>query len=193
MGGNLMRTVTFADAGLVKKLNSTLLPVWHNQDPEAMGEIFEEEPVDQPIPTGANAYPCGGGGGNIRAYFCTPEGEIFHYVEGYWPAENFAQEVDVALKFYAAHKNDDKNTRDAAAKVALNAAITAIEKDRADLAAKNAQEFQKPITESAVQRTHAAMGLRVNAYNSGITQVGQQINDVMLAIVRNNLGRGIIK
>src|SRR5262245_48277588 len=78
-----MRTVTFADLDVVDYLRQHFVLVWHDQTggmpapPEQAGAA----------PTGD--YPEGGGGGNLRTFFCAPDGTVFRYLEGYWGPERY--------------------------------------------------------------------------------------------------------
>jgi hypothetical protein len=194
MGGNLMRTVTFADVSLVKKLNSQVHCVWSNQNPDSnVDEPIDEVEVVQAVPEGAAAaYPCGGGGGNIRAYFCTADGEVIHYVQGYWPAKNFAQELEFALKIFEATKSMEKEVRKQAVIKALQTSIESMEHQRTEMAKNNPYEFTKAITESALQREHAAIGLRANAYRDAINNCGRDMAEIQTEIALQNVQRGKI-
>src|SRR5438128_5972282 len=77
-----MRTVTFADPVLIDYLKRHFVLVWHNQAPEVPPSAFtaREAPGN---------YPEGSGGGNLRTYFCTADGAICYYLEGYWGPERF--------------------------------------------------------------------------------------------------------
>jgi hypothetical protein len=76
-----MRTVTFAEPRVVDYLKRHFVLLWHNQAPE--------RPSSPPADAGqqVEAYPEGSGGGNLRTYFCTADGKICYYLEGYWGHE----------------------------------------------------------------------------------------------------------
>jgi hypothetical protein len=93
LGSNLMRHVTFAEPELVDYLNRHFVLVWHNQSPELYAEGGKQE---TPSASQAAAYPEGGGGGNVRCYFCSADGRVATYLEGYWQPASFLTEAKSA-------------------------------------------------------------------------------------------------
>src|SRR5688572_11823414 len=88
-----MRTVTFADLQLAEYLRIHFVLVWHNQSPELYSMPGEQERLTAEQ---HKAYPQGGGGGNIRTYFCSANGQIVTYLEGFWRIGRFRAEAQVA-------------------------------------------------------------------------------------------------
>ncbi|MBI4587755.1 MAG: hypothetical protein HY725_02860, partial [Candidatus Rokubacteria bacterium] len=43
-------------------------------------------------------FPEGGGGGNVRSIFCTPDGSIISEVKGFWRPERYREEATLALR-----------------------------------------------------------------------------------------------
>ena len=88
-----MRTVTFAELDLVAYLREHFVTVWHNQTPDRLG-LFGQQ--DDSTPQEREAYPEGGGGANVRTYFCAPDGKLIYELEGYWASQRYLREA-----FYA--------------------------------------------------------------------------------------------
>ena len=186
-----MRTVTFADETLVGTINNSVIPVWHNQSPDEAQE--EQNAAAQPAPCDVPAYPWGGGGGNIRTYFCTPKGQVFHYLEGYWPPEQFNSELESAMKLFAEVKNIDFGPAWIGIQTsALLKRESDAERQRQALQTENQAEFQKAMAESAVRRQHAALGLKMKSYGDGRKLAGRDISAVLVEIIRRNIHRGVI-
>ena len=94
-----MRVVTLFEPNTQKYLAEHFVLVTHNQLP---GLYCSSSTIDA---TAANPYPPeqlavaheGAGGGNVRSYFCTPDGRVVNYVAGFWEPERFLNEADWAL------------------------------------------------------------------------------------------------
>jgi hypothetical protein len=194
MGGNLMRTVTFADPKLVRLMNDSVVAVWNNQNPTAAFN-FQVAAARQPKPTAQqiDAYPAGGGGGNMRAYFCTPEGRVIHFVQGYWPAKQMAEEVRFALARFEAVRDMSTDALKPALMKQIDTAIVEIAREQAKLVRTQPAEFTKPVRLSSVRRHHAALGLRVTSYQAAKGVYGQDIKAVLTMLMRQNLMLGVIK
>ena len=63
----------------------------------------KQPPVDQKYL--AN-FPDGADGANVKFFFCTPAGEIVHFVQGYYKPESFRSEVAFAQKALRAVARD---------------------------------------------------------------------------------------
>ncbi len=188
-----MRTVTFADEKLVGLLNASLISVWHNQAPDARNNPVPENPeAAQPSAADAAAYPVGGGGGNMRAYFCTPDGLVLHYLEGYWPAAEFGAEVRTALKRYEELKKSGGELLRNSIQEQLAAQIEAIEQKRAALQREQPAEFTKPVAQSAVRKEDAALGLKAKSYRDGQQIAGQGIAVILQQLLLQNVQKGEI-
>lgn len=191
MGGNLMRTVTFADDKLVAAINQNVIPVWHNQNPDAANNGADSQP--KPSQQQIDAYPLGGGAGNMRAYFCDPDGSIVHYLQGYWPPEHFLTEMDFAQEQFiaVAASRRSGSTRNTVA-TGLDKRIAEMNKHQSELQKLHPAEFSKPIRLSTVRKEHAAVGLKVASYSIGKTNAGQDVGSILSTIVQQNLFRGVI-
>ena len=197
MGANLMRSVTFSNERLVQDLRHHVVAVWHDQNGALAGhglamnckpQPCQAPPTEQMI----KAYPVGGGGGNLRTYFCTPEGKIVHYLEGYWPVTHFAAELRIAQARYRAIKETPADTMAKALVAALNEDIAAIEGVRAKLMKEHPEEFKKPFAQSELRRRHASLGLKIKAYRDGANMAGKEVSPVLAAIMAMQIGRGAI-
>ena len=79
-------------------MNTNFIVAWSNLLPELYGNSDPNRPPPpQYSPEHLRSLPEGAGGGNIRAYFCTPRGHIVHLSIGYWKPERFLDEARFAL------------------------------------------------------------------------------------------------
>ncbi len=93
-----MRADTLAAAEVVGTLDSHFIIAWHNLLPELYGKASPTAAAPpRYTPENVRAVPEGSGGGNIRVYFCTPQGRVVHETIGYWKQHAFLGEVRVAL------------------------------------------------------------------------------------------------
>jgi hypothetical protein len=89
--------VTLKDPGVVSYLRANYVVAWSNLLPELYGNSDPSIPPPASYDTRALATtPEGAGGGNIRAYFCRPDGKIVHLTVGYWKPERFLLEARFA-------------------------------------------------------------------------------------------------
>ncbi|KAF0245254.1 MAG: hypothetical protein FD180_1801 [Planctomycetota bacterium] len=161
-----MRTVTFADADLCAWMNRTFVLAWYDIKPEAtaagLGALqptYSREEIA--------AYPEGGGGTNVRAVFCSPEGIVRHATQGWWPAGRFREECERGLACAGAKSLDAaKDLRARGADELIKAAN--------ELAAANPEEMRRPVRESAVARRVAALRLRATTYAQMEGAIGQE-------------------
>ncbi len=120
-----MRANTLAAAEVVGPLNNRFVVAWSNLLPELYGTA-------DPNPDAPPAYetrrverlPEGAGGGNIRIYFCKPDGVVVHQVIGYWRPNRLLEELAFAEELM-------KLTHDAIAEA--QARRRAMIEDRAEL------------------------------------------------------------
>ena len=195
MGANLMRRTTFADEQLVQNLRQQVVAVWHDQNGALNGKGLALNCTPQPAQTAPTeamikAYPVGGGGGNLRTYFCAPSGKIVHYLEGYWPAKQFAAEVRYAQAQYRAMKETPAGTMPKTLAANLSKEIAAIEAERAGLVERHPAEFKKPFPQSEIRRRHASLGLKVKAYRDAIKLAGKDVSPVLAQLMILQIGRG---
>jgi hypothetical protein len=92
-----MRANTLAAAEVVGPLNSRFVVAWSNLLPELYGAADPNSDAPAAYNTERVArLPEGAGGGNIRIYFCRPDGAVVHQVIGYWRPERFLEELAFA-------------------------------------------------------------------------------------------------
>jgi hypothetical protein len=197
MGANLMRRTTFADEKLVQDLRKQVVSVWHDQNSFLNGKGQALNCALQPgqaAPTEAmiKSYPVGGGGGNLRTYFCAPSGKIVHYIEGYWPAKQFAAEVRYAQAQYRAMKATPAAAMPQTLAAKLTQEIVAIEAERKLLIERHPAEFKKPFPQSEIRRRHASLGLKVKAYRDAMKLAGKDVSPVLAQLMILQIGRGAI-
>src|SRR5690242_90365 len=108
-----MRTVTFANLEVVAYLKEHFVLVWHDQTGSQASVVAQPSAA-------AGDYPEGGGGSNLSTFWCTPDGKVFRYLEGYWGVERYLAEARQALQFF--HKLADlpETHKNAAVLAALN-------------------------------------------------------------------------
>lgn len=191
MGGNLMRAVTFVDPELTDLMNSSLVAAWNNQNPTLNLGTAAQQP--KPTPDQVAAYPLGGGSGNIRAYFATPNGQIIHYMQGYWSPKHLRAEIEFSLDLYRSLNNHQSESAKVIVSRSLDGHIALAVKQQAMLEKYFSKEFSKPIHSSEIRKRHAALGLKVASYNMAKSLVGQEIKGVLTMLMQQNLMRGIIK
>jgi hypothetical protein len=151
-----MRTVTFADVGLVEYLRDNFVLVWHNQAPEGPGI----EGIQQRYtPEQAKAYPEGGGGGNVRSYFCAPDGQVVYHLQGYWCCERYLTEARFAHALTRRLAALPEGQRPGAAREALAGRRREVAGWREELRQRHPEEFTKKVYESEVRKRDAALGL----------------------------------
>lgn len=148
-----MRADTLADAEVIGYLNQHFVIAWSNLLPELYGNADPNAPAPPNYnPDHVKSVPEGAGGGNIRVYFCTPQGRVVHQVIGYWKATRFLEEARLAVELL-------QRTPEQVAKVQAGRRKE-LEKERdAALAALPA----KPERNDPVVRRAAQLGLRCRA------------------------------
>jgi len=102
-----MRTVSFSDARVQKKLNDKFVCCYTNTkgDPSA-GASFSHSPDDEP-------GPCGRGAGrqNVQVICITPEGEIFHVATGFLDPKALLEELEFACQVFDSMQQNPKNCK----------------------------------------------------------------------------------
>jgi thioredoxin-related protein len=189
MGANLMRRATFSDERLVQDLRHQVVAVWHDQN-SVLVNCKLQPPQKPPTKQMIKAYPVGGGGGNLRTYFCTPAGKIVHYVEGYWPATAFAAELRYAQTQYAAMQQSSETEIAKTLAANLGEQIAAIETQRQALMKRHPAEFKKPFAQSEIRRRHASLGLKVNHYRAAAKLASKDVSPVLAQLMIQHIGRG---
>ena len=92
-----MRAETLADAEVVGLLRQRFTLAWVNLYPELFGVADPNAAPPKYAKAQTDDLPEGAGGGNIRCYFCTPDGRIVHQTLGLWRPERFQEECRFAL------------------------------------------------------------------------------------------------
>jgi hypothetical protein len=94
----VMLARTFADLELVDYLQRNYLMVWHCQLPKGWYDELDlsldglRNYSDEQI----QGYAEGRGGINLQSYFCTSDGRVVRYLEGYWNAATYLTEARLA-------------------------------------------------------------------------------------------------
>jgi hypothetical protein len=95
-----MRTVTFSNPEVNRLLNERFVCTWYNQ----ASSVFPAKPAspaDKQPPVNDDYlqnFPDGSGGPNVKLFFCTPEGRIVHFIQGYYRPATFQAEARYALE-----------------------------------------------------------------------------------------------
>ena len=196
MGGNLMRTVTFADQNLVDVINESFVPVWHNQSPTVAsgGAVNQQTPTAEQVA----AYPQGGGGDNVLGFFSDSQGRLIHCTRGYWSAENFAKEFAFAKQQFElmAEKEGGESSQPDEIKTLLVASlkrrIETLSQERSALESANPLEMKKPFSESEIRRQHAAIGLLIDSCQLATVLCGTSMADRVAEQLERNFEAGVI-
>jgi len=100
-----MRTVTFSDLSIARRVHESCVPVWVNVDPgfhdcqgAAEARIWSSEP--EIFPTR-----------NIVTFFATPDFRVLHYVAGYWHPTFFSKELEFVDRLRGDVLRGDGTTR----------------------------------------------------------------------------------
>jgi hypothetical protein len=185
-----MRTVTFADLDLVGYLKEHFVLAWHNQSPDVYAVPGQQERYTAEQ---VKAYPEGGGGGNVRSYFCTPDGQVLAYVEGYWTGPRFLAEAKFAQGLAARVGRLAPAGRAAEVAAALDERRRQIAAERQALREQHPDEFKKKVFESEVRKREAALGLLEKTYVTSAELTAKPVSPVLASLRRLNLERGVIK
>ncbi|MBY0527673.1 MAG: hypothetical protein K2R98_30020 [Gemmataceae bacterium] len=98
----MMRADTLASAEVIGYLNEHYVIAWSNLLPELYGNADPNAPPPPKYnPEHVKSVPEGAGGGNIRIYFCNPQGRVLHQVIGYWKPDRFLDEARFAASLFA--------------------------------------------------------------------------------------------
>lgn len=191
MGSNLMRTVTFADLEVVDHIKQNFVAVWHNQSPD----IYSSEPAKQEKFTAdqIKAYPQGGGGGNVRTYFCQADGKVIYYLEGFWAKERYLAEARFARDLADQARKNAETERPVLVRKALEERGRQVADERKAIREKHPREFAGKFEPTEVRKREAALGLLEKTLKTSEGQIGQPVRPIMDKIRAENIRRGIIK
>lgn len=178
-----MRTVTFADPETTDRLNRDFVLVWSNQQPELVsGAPSEPNQAQAPFSQEeAKQYPLGGGGGNLRSYFCDSEGHVLYYLEGYWDPARYRNECAFARSLADGR---DLETRLIARQREVDVERQALY-DRCEAA-----RAQPGTTEES--KLYAALGLLSTTLGSTSAVLRQPIEPILTAIQEEGKRGGVI-
>ncbi|MEK7469817.1 MAG: hypothetical protein AAB074_20805 [Planctomycetota bacterium] len=89
--------MTLSDEGVNAAIEDRWVSTWHNQCPGLYcnNTADSRKPIPYPPEQLATIYE-GTGGGNIRLYFCDPDGKVVHYVSGFLDRGRLLEEEEFA-------------------------------------------------------------------------------------------------
>ena len=161
--------MTFADPDLADWLNSRFVLAWVNVAPDRGEESGEDQP--RYAPEEIAAYPEGGGGENIRTYFCSPEGDVRHTITGFWRPQAFRLEAERALDYCSSKPGR------AAARLKLLEDAEILEK-------AHPEEKGKPIRDSGILRRCAALRLLGEIYQQTEPLIGKPVAPILDQVIQ---------
>jgi len=178
-----MRTVTFADPETTDRMNRDFVLVWSNQQPELIsGKASEPSQAQTPFSQEeAKQYPLGGGGGNIRSYFCDSEGHVLYYLEGYWDPARYRHECEFALTLA-----DGKDLEGR-----LVARQKDVDRERQELYDHCEAARARPGT-TEESKLYAALGLLSTTFGSTSEVLRQPVEPILTAIQEEGKRGGVI-
>lgn len=190
MGSNLMRTVTFADLEVVDHIKQNFVAVWHNQS----SDIYSSGPGKQEKLTAeqAKAYPQGGGGGNVRTYFCQPDGKVIYYLEGFWAKDRYLAEARFARELADKARQSAEADRPALVRKALGERSQEVANERKAIREKHPGEFAGKFEPTEVRKREAALGLLEKTLKTSEGQIGQAVRPIMDKLRAENIRAGKI-
>ena len=129
----------------------------------------------------------------MRVYFATPDGQVIHYIQGYWTADHLREEIQFAQEQYdRIRRTPDSDTKKLVSST-LNDRINNLLTQQSNLLKTFPTEFAKPVRSSKVRQKHAAMGLKVASFQIAKNVAGQEIQGILTMLLHQNLRMGIIK
>ncbi|MCI0461204.1 MAG: hypothetical protein L0Z62_30015 [Gemmataceae bacterium] len=179
--------MTFADVSLLGYLKDNFVLLWHNQAPEGPGIEGAQQAY---TPEQARAYPEGGGGGNVRSYFCTPDGKVVYYLEGYWGFERYLAEARFGRELAMRVAALPEAQRALESSKALAARREEVARWRQKLREQHPQEFSKKVYQSEVRKREAAFGLLENTLAASVNVSAQPVQPILGQLQMNHGFRG---
>ena len=87
-----MRAVTLSDSEVIAELDETFVTTWFNQAEDLFPASANHR---QPLPPEEYlaTFPDGGGGPNVKLFFCDPQGRLVHFIEGQLKKASFRSEL----------------------------------------------------------------------------------------------------
>ena len=93
-----MRTVTFSRPDVQALLDDRFVSTWFNQAPNVFPVGSSESQKSSYPKSYYTNFPDGAGGANVKLFFCTPDGKIVHFAQGYLKPETLRVEAEFALQ-----------------------------------------------------------------------------------------------
>lgn len=186
-----MRTVTFADLEAVDYIKKNFVAVWHNQSPD----IYSSGPGKQEKFTAEQikAYPQGGGGGNVRSYFCLADGSVIYYLEGFWGKDRYLAEARFARELADKARKSAATDRPALVRKVLEERGRQVADERQAIRARHPADFEGKFQPTEIRKNEAALGLIEKTLKASDGQIGQPVRPIMDKLRAENIRRGIIK
>lgn len=176
-----MRTVTFADTALLSYINDHFVLVWFNHAPEfSSGDAALGQPQPEFTPEQIAVYPEGGGGGNIRSFYCDPNGDIYHATQGYWSVRTYRKEAERALQMLHAKPKKSPSSVRSKIRASLQAEAKRLEQE-------NPEEMSRPVRESVIRKKIAALRLLDQRYQESIPLISTPIQQRLATIRLENV------
>lgn len=101
-----MRVGTLEKKQVIEHLSEHFVLVAHNQLPQLYcnceASTTGSGEAEGQYPSNQMKVNEGAGGGNVRTFFCTPEGRVVNYLAGYWKEEKYRFEADWSRERIAA-------------------------------------------------------------------------------------------
>lgn len=116
-------------------------------------------------------FPEGGGGGNVRSIFCTPDGRILSEVKGFWRPERYREEASLALAMSV-------EGRDAIA-VLHQTHASSHEREREGVEAERSQQTEPEPKPSPWARRIAALNRLARSHHESIELLGTPVEEYL--------------
>lgn len=117
-----MRTVTFSDPRVAKKVNERFVPAWYNRGTGFHNCNFWTE--KNIFTRTADCFPTR----NICTFFLTPDREVAYYIAGYYGPDAFLEILDVADSLKTIKSTDDRKEAHASIATSLSVRIRQVAK-----------------------------------------------------------------
>jgi hypothetical protein len=133
-----MRAVTFSEKETKRLLSERFVCTWYNQ---ARREFPRRPPKDWKPASGEDPpLPDGAGGGNVKLFFCAPDGRILSYWRGVANPGSFARQARLALDLMPVWRKQRANPRSA------RRTLARVHQRKAALLRQEAQAVQRKLS-----------------------------------------------